>query len=216
MENRSSPSSWHSLDLETEKHDVATPPPHTGPSKRPWERAEHREGKVARAHLLIAVIRAHDQCSQSSFHPKSQKELLPRKHISVLPHNLKPPDLSLLFLEIEMKFRSRVWYLRRKKKNGFRVSTTVTFSSLYPNTWTAARGVRPFRWHTSVTPRKTIALLEPRVEASALAALTPSFPEPAKSQLDEPNSMISQVWIWSQAALVPPSELTETILSASF
>lgn len=103
----------------------------------------------------------------------------------------------------------------KEKKNGFCVSTTVTFSSLYLNTWTAARVMHSARWHTSVKPRKTIALLEPRVEASALAAPTPSFPEAATSQLDEPNSMISQVWIWSQAASVPPSELTETILSAS-
>lgn len=129
MENRSRPSSWHLLDLETETNDVTTSPPHTGPSKHLWGRAEHREGKVARSRLFITVSRAHDQCSQSSFHPKSQKELLPRKHISFLPHNLKPPALSLLLLEIEMKFRSIVWYLLREK-NGFCVSISNFFVPL--------------------------------------------------------------------------------------
>lgn len=94
-------------DLETETSDVPTSLPHSGPSEHSWRSKEQREEKAARSHRFITVIRAHEQCSRSSSHPKSQQELLPRKYIVFFPDSLESRDLSLL-LELEVQIHRLV------------------------------------------------------------------------------------------------------------
>lgn len=120
--------------------------------------------------------------------PKFQKEFLPGKCIFSPQHSRISWSISAASGTYSSDPSSGTF---QGEKSGFHVSNTVTCSSLYLNTWTAARITHPSSWHASIKPKMIIALRELRVEVPA--ALTSSFPEPTKTQGKNPtlNDQIS-------------------------